>query len=229
MRMLLLRLQAPLQSWGERSKWDGRDTASMPTKSGVIGLIACCMGLKREDARIVSLHQALCVSVRADRPGELGVDFQTVKPKRLLTAEGNLRAESKSTIVSRRQYLQDAAFLVAVTAAQTALLDEIARALQHPVWAPYLGRKCCVPTAPVFLCDTCAYGSPEDAFRRERPLERADTSSGTIFAEVEDPAGGRTRPDVLANAAERRYSARNVRYETYKIEVNLNVQIAADA
>ena len=38
MPVLLLRLAAPLQSWGVESKFDTRRTLGYPTKSGVIGL-----------------------------------------------------------------------------------------------------------------------------------------------------------------------------------------------
>ena len=54
-KILLIRLEGPLQSWGERSKWDYRDTADFPTKSGVIGMIACAMGLERTDAQLGKL------------------------------------------------------------------------------------------------------------------------------------------------------------------------------
>ena len=49
MKLLLIRLEGALQSWGEWAKWDERDSGLMPTKSGVIGVLACCMGLKRGD------------------------------------------------------------------------------------------------------------------------------------------------------------------------------------
>jgi CRISPR system Cascade subunit CasD len=36
---LFLRLEGPLQAWGERGRWSIRDSAAEPTKSGVIGLL----------------------------------------------------------------------------------------------------------------------------------------------------------------------------------------------
>ena len=41
---LLLRLAAPLQSWGCESHFDYRRTGPIPTKSGVVGLIAAAIG-----------------------------------------------------------------------------------------------------------------------------------------------------------------------------------------
>ena len=40
MATLLLRLAAPLQSWGSDSKFETRKTDREPTKSGVVGLLA---------------------------------------------------------------------------------------------------------------------------------------------------------------------------------------------
>ena len=50
MATLLLRLAAPLQAWGADSKFEPRKTAREPTKSGVIGLLAAALGLRRDKA-----------------------------------------------------------------------------------------------------------------------------------------------------------------------------------
>ena len=47
MATLLLRLAAPLQAWGADSKFETRKTNREPTKSGVIGLLAAALGLRR--------------------------------------------------------------------------------------------------------------------------------------------------------------------------------------
>ena len=44
MATLLLRLAAPLQSWGADSKFEVRKTNREPTKSGVLGLLAAALG-----------------------------------------------------------------------------------------------------------------------------------------------------------------------------------------
>ena len=69
--ILLLRLEGPLQSWGERARWDFRDTAPFPTKSAVVGILACAMGLQRESAEIVDMNDALRMAIRADRAGRV--------------------------------------------------------------------------------------------------------------------------------------------------------------
>jgi len=44
MNTVFVRLEGPLQSWGTRARWGERDTELEPTKSGVIGLVACALG-----------------------------------------------------------------------------------------------------------------------------------------------------------------------------------------
>ncbi|HEY0739683.1 MAG TPA: type I-E CRISPR-associated protein Cas5/CasD, partial [Herpetosiphonaceae bacterium] len=151
---LFLQLEGPLQSWGVRAHWEERDTASEPTKSGVIGLIGCALGLRRDDDQLRVLSDGLRMGVRVDRAGSLLVDYHTTggakaadgEPEGMLNAQGKLKRE---TDVSSRRYLMDASFLVALRGAE-ADVAACAEALQHPVWPIFLGRKACVPTEPVF-------------------------------------------------------------------------------
>ncbi|QXJ25747.1 type I-E CRISPR-associated protein Cas5/CasD [Actinomadura graeca] len=151
---VLLHLSGPLQSWGERSRFNQRDTLRAPTRSGLIGLVAAALG-RRRDQPIDDLA-TLRFTTRIDRPGTLLRDFHTVgggMPRRLTvaTAEREHRRLDKATLVSHRYYLQDAAFTVAVTAADPSLLEACARALRTPVWPPYLGRRSCPPDAPLLI------------------------------------------------------------------------------
>lgn len=147
--LLVLRLEGALQSWGESSKWDDRDSAAMPSKSGIVGLLACALGLERDSDEISALSDAITVSVRADRPGTKTVDFQTVTGDPLWTADGTKR--SNGTFISHRTYLQDASFLVVISTSPQ-WHERLVEALQNPKWSVYLGRKCCVPSRPVLEC-----------------------------------------------------------------------------
>lgn len=151
---LLLRLAGPLQSWGERSTFDVRDTASFPTRSGLIGLLACCLGRKRGE-QLDDLAQ-LTFTIRIDRPGVRVVDYQTTGgalppggPK-VPTADGKGRSPGKGTIQTWREYLSDAVFVVAVTG-PVEVVDQTRNALRRPQWHPYLGRRSCPPDAPLLL------------------------------------------------------------------------------
>jgi CRISPR-associated protein, Cas5e family len=77
MNTLFLRLEGPLQSWGLRARWGERDTTDAPTKSGVIGLLGCALGLRRDDARLRDLSDNLRMGVRVDLPGILMRDYHT--------------------------------------------------------------------------------------------------------------------------------------------------------
>lgn len=152
---ILLRLEAPMQSWGDGSRFQLRRTADAPTKSGVLGLILCAGGISRSEADAhLDRLRPLRFAVRVDRPGVRGWDYHTAGAGYgILSAEGvvKLTASTKEpeTLLSRREYLFDASF-VAGLEGDPALIDEIAAWLTDPIWPVFLGRKCCVPGSPVF-------------------------------------------------------------------------------
>jgi CRISPR-associated Cas5-like protein len=150
--VLFLRLEGPLQAWGDTSKFVIRRSMDAPTKSGVLGLICCAMELSRQAARgELSELNKLAMGVRVDRPGTRWWDYHTVGAGiGLLTAEGNLKAEAKGTLVSRREYLSDASFLVALQGDEK-LIDKVRAALAKPKWTLFLGRKSCPPAAPILV------------------------------------------------------------------------------
>ncbi|MCF6523772.1 type I-E CRISPR-associated protein Cas5/CasD [Streptomyces sp. JJ36] len=184
---LLLQLAAPLQSWGEHSRFTHkRDTAPAPTRSALIGLISAALGRRRDEP--CDDLAALGFTVRIDRPGTRMRDLHTVGgglPRHLTvaTAEGKRRPGDTGTLLSHRYYLQDAVFTVAATATDDALLERCAQALRRPEWPPYLGRRSCPPSGPLLLT-----GPVPEAERRllHLPLARpAPHDSGK-------PAAGRT-------------------------------------
>lgn len=149
MKMIRFSFTAPLQSWGEDARWDSRSTAVRPTKSGIIGFLGCCLGYRRGDERLKELNQGIRVAIRTDRAGQILTDFHTVHGTDdvLFNAEGKKRSLG-ATIITPKQYLQDAWFTVFLQGNE-GLLDSCFSAMQHPRWTPYLGRKNCVPSVPV--------------------------------------------------------------------------------
>src|SRR5215207_8634999 len=77
MHTLFLRLEGRLQSWGLRARWGERDTALEPTKSGIIGLLGCALGLRRDNEELRRLSDELRMGVRVDLPGSLLHDYHT--------------------------------------------------------------------------------------------------------------------------------------------------------
>lgn len=152
MTVLVLRLAAPLQSWGDSSRFVHRNTRREPTKSGIIGLIAAAQGRRRVDAIEDLTH--LIYGVRTDQPGELLRDFHTAQ-----SSDG-----SSTMPLSFRYYLSDAVF-VAGLEADTSLLEGIDDAVRNPVFPLYLGRRSCPPTGMLSL--GLRQGSLIDVMRAE--------------------------------------------------------------
>ena len=200
MKFLKLVLAGPMQSWGDHSRWDSRDTASAPTKSAVIGLLGCCLGYGRGDDRLRTLSENICMAVRADSPGTLMTDYHTVQGTGgvILNAKGKKRSVG-STIITPRQYLQDARFTVFLWGDE-ARLDECAEALLHPHWAPFLGRKSCAPAVPM-IPEWIEADSIDDAVAQITP-EEWERGAGTRIVQIEMRTGETAGEDE--NVIERR-------------------------
>jgi CRISPR system Cascade subunit CasD len=166
---LALLLDGPMQSWGFASRFTRRTTALHPTKSGVVGLLAAALGIDKygpdEAAGIACLAALQCTTVtlpkqRGER--ELPIlrlsDYQTIGGgydddewmKRPRAASG----AKLDTVLSERHYLLDARFGVLLEGA-AAWLEEVATKLRNPTWGVWLGRKCCIPAAPLLVGVGC--------------------------------------------------------------------------
>lgn len=151
---LALRLEGPLQSWGFDSQYNRRNTGLMPTKSAVAGICCAALGLPRgsdqEKTFLESFQHVRMTAIAIPRKGakkELPVrrlqDYHTVQNTR--RASGSI---NNDCVLTHRQYLTDASFGVLLEG-DTAFLTQIADALANPVWGVWLGRKACIPAAPV--------------------------------------------------------------------------------
>lgn len=136
MATLLLRLAAPLQSWGYESKFEVRRTMGFPTKSGVIGMLAAALGYSREDS-LDELNR-LKFGVRVDREGQLVRDYHTA-------------ASKKDTYITNRYYLSDAVFLAGFESDDRDFLVTVENALKNPVFPLFLGRRSCPPDMPLVI------------------------------------------------------------------------------
>ena len=199
---LFLRFEGPMQSWGERARWSVRDTAPEPTKSGVVGLLGCALGLYA-DADLRALSGQLRVGVRCDHAGSTIVDYHTVgggyKKPALLTAEGKPKKSrgKPHTEETWRSYVCDASFLVAVQASPE-LIARLAEAVQRPHWPVFLGRKSCPPSQPVFE-GAGEYQSLEAALRAW-PMVQTASQSGRVdvraVVECSSDEGVRRRDEI---------------------------------
>jgi CRISPR system Cascade subunit CasD len=157
-------------------------------------LISACLGIERSDReQLDALGQSVSLTVRVDhgavRPergsldgskqqAKAGVrlaDFHTVLDARKVDGRAN-----KFPVVTRREYLYDAAFTVAVAERNGATipLDRIAAALRRPRYTPVLGRRSCPISRP--LLDQ---GAPVEAGDALRALACFPPVGGTVYAE----------------------------------------------
>ena len=130
MSVLLLRLAAPLQSWGDSSRFRRRATGRFPTKSGVLGMLAAAQGRRRTDS-IEDLLE-LRFGVRVDQPGVVVSDFHTV----------HVNGPGKPPIITQREYLSDAVFVAGVEGSDE-VVEALAECLERPHFPLFLGRRSC--------------------------------------------------------------------------------------
>jgi len=184
---LILRLDGPMQAWGTHTFEDFRPSNLYPTRSGLLGLLGACLGVERRDLAAqadlaASVHFTVRVDSQVARPGieeplgKPGIklpDFHTVMDARKV--DGSV---SKFPVVSRREYLFDAAFTVAVGSNPGAAisLDKIAENLRRPYYTPALGRRSCPLTRPLLE------GLVEAETLLEA-LEKTDPKGGLIYSE----------------------------------------------
>lgn len=210
---LALRLEGPLQSWGFDSLYNRRNTGLMPTKSAIAGICCAALGLSRgsdgEQKLLASFVKTKMTAIAIPRNGVKGEfpvrrlqDYHTVQNTK--TAEG----KNKDCHITHRQYLADASFGVLLEG-DASLLKMIAAALENPAWGVWLGRKSCIPTAPVLAGLRSNREEALTLLIGNRALE-----SFTRHEEVENFADGKdSLPDMpVSFASERRsFSPRRVK------------------
>ncbi|WP_034457472.1 type I-E CRISPR-associated protein Cas5/CasD [Buttiauxella noackiae] len=160
-RYLIFQLYAPLVSWGEVAVGEVRHTATIPSRSALLGLLAAALGIKREnEQQLQCMNQHYHFAIRPLSPREQWLrDYHTVqmpkenRKRRYYTRRDELilSSEEPGTMLTSREYRCDAFYHVAVQETPDApyTLDELACALMAPVFPLYLGRKSCPPALPL--------------------------------------------------------------------------------
>lgn len=187
MDVVFLRFDAPLMSFGSVVVDQINRTDLYPYRAMLVGLLANALGLTRNEIdRHESIQRRLHYGARRDRSGTTIVDYQTVDFDREgpmastlgWTAEGVLEERagggaSEGTHIRYRHYVADAIVTVAVSlsAGGTPDADAVVHALRKPARPLFLGRKCCIPSAPVLL-GTGTAGSLREALSDLPRIER---------------------------------------------------------
>ncbi len=162
MEFLVFQLQAPLSSWGDTAVGEYRGSYDHPGESALNGLLGAALGIRREDeAAHAALRRGFGFAVGVQSGGKLLRDYHTAQVPGRAALKGRPHATRRdelgvpkddlNTILSTRDYRQEAASLIAVQPRTNAPypLEVLADALRKPRFVLYLGRKSCPPGAPL--------------------------------------------------------------------------------
>lgn len=201
--VLLLRFDAPMMSFGTTAVDAIGRTSPFPGRSMLAGLLGNALGYDHRDVEALTRLQArIRHAVRRDRGGEVRTDYQTVdlgQPSLLdevaWTTRGRLdprggSADNKvGTHIRYRDFIVNSAFTLALTlvpAGESPGLAEIEVALRRPARPLFLGRKCCIPAAP--LLAGRAQAPSLSAAVREAPVVKGASDRQRIWwPEGDDP------------------------------------------
>ena len=224
-KVLYLRLYGPLKSWGSNSIFWRRTTELHPTKSGVIGLIFCALGL--EGAQSKALHEWSNTSQVVYEIGEnetdtiedfhmVGNGYSEDDPWELecIPKKSNgQKAQNGGVRLTRRKYLQDAKFAV-LQEIPEGWETEIIEGFRNPRWDIYLGRKSCVPSIPVFAGVYPTFDEAENKLRSEIESYFDEKKIKGVWKEVDSTALGATLiNDVpLEFGLRKKYGTRYIKY-----------------
>jgi len=162
MMFLSLYLDAgPLQSWGYGSYMENRYTNLYPTQSAITGMIcraAGCfpkkVGEKKFKEFLSRINKLKFRSILFSR-SKVSMDYQTIgtsyENDQIYRASGGKYQEKgmPSTVIVRKQYLENAV-TACVLEGKEEFLNEIADYIKYPQSFLWIGRACCMPTAPIF-------------------------------------------------------------------------------
>lgn len=213
--LLLLRLDAPLMSFGAPTVDALGKTARHPSRSMLTGLLANALGWDHcEPAKLQALQQRLTWAARLDCVGQALTEYQTVDlglPHMLTsgknavswttrgrTEERRGGAASEGTHQRWRDHWADAVYTVAIGLASgdAPTVADLAEAVQRPARPLFLGRKACLPAAPLFiavvqaetLADALAQAT-DQSIRNDRPgsKSRKAQENPHIWWPTDDP------------------------------------------
>lgn len=219
MHTLMLRLAGPMQAWGVQSRFEVRDTAAEPSKSGVIGLVCAALGIDRAEP-IPEAIRSLRMGVRVDREGQMRRDYQTAVRWKI-DRRTKERSEGGTTL-SERYYLADASFLVGLESESRELLESVAAAIDHPHWPLCLGRRACPPSRPLRIQNGLKQGALEGVLAqavwedRDEPDDDREDMPAELrtVIEVREASGNGLvllrRPDQPVSFSPRRFAMRTV-------------------
>jgi|UPI000370D134 CRISPR system Cascade subunit CasD len=180
---LAIKLHGVMQAWGGHTYEDLRHSELIPTRSAVLGLLAACLGIDRNQVeKLEMLSSSVRIAVRIDEKKVNGkscpliriMDFHTVMDARKVDGKAN-----KNPVVSKREYLCDAEYTLMIQSIPNMgySLAAIEEAVRAPIYTPFLGRRSCPLSRPLFDAVISAVDFKE-AFAMSEPV------GGVIYSEA---------------------------------------------
>ncbi|MEX2445559.1 MAG: type I-E CRISPR-associated protein Cas5/CasD [Alkalispirochaeta sp.] len=159
MKGLFFRVVGPIVAWGKPAVGERRETRSIPTRSGTLGIIAAALGYTQSmNPEHLTLGKQYYVASQVLVDSGLLVDYHTTEAGQTSgklsyrTRNDELfQAQETHTILSSREYRTDYVAVLAIIPkldSPDPSLDVIKAALRRPTIAPFLGRKAAPPAAP---------------------------------------------------------------------------------
>ncbi len=186
---LILKCQGAMQAWGGHTYEDYRPSHIFPTRSAVVGLLGACLGISRQQPQqLKKLSDSFELTVLANPRQVEQRQFSGERKSRRVTlqkitdyhtvlnarrADGGKRDDA---IVSRREYLCDAEFTLALAFMDSAEYDmgTVVAAIKKPKYTPYLGRRSCPLQRPLY----------EAIVTADSAQHVLQNSEGTLYSEI---------------------------------------------
>lgn len=199
---LILCFDAPLIAFGGAIVDNHGVIREFPALSMIAGLLGNALGFEHGDSsQLQALQDSLLIATRWDRKGKAIVDYQTVDlgqsflmrtgwtthGKREIRTGG---VSSKGTHIRNRHYRTDCIYTCSIMVSDSGgdfSLDCIEKALLEPARPLFLGRKCCLPSRPVFSGRIEAASLRDALEKYPRDPERADTGPLPAWWPVDGP------------------------------------------
>lgn len=206
---LVLRLEAPLASFGTSMVQGFGPITEFPSTALLTGLSAAALGWSwRDPAAYQALQGCMVAGMRADRPSSCLTDLQNASLHADDTAwtTGSRPARRRGASYGAphqrlRDYRQDLLVHVvlrlaeAPTGTQVPSLDLLASAFRFPAKPLYIGRKPCIPAAPLVAHEPDCWIAAPSAHDALRAIPGPDDRLRAAWPPGEGPTEG---PDVEA-------------------------------
>ena len=164
--ILIMRLEAPLMSFGAPIVDSLGVIQDFPSLSQLTGMLGNALGYRHKDFNLLEqLQKQIIYSVACLAKGEKITDFQTADlgqsfmvgtgwtTRGRLETRGGGNAASKGTHIRHRDYWANASFIVALRLTdkdQLVTVLNLSEALKYPARPLFIGRKTCIPSVRIF-------------------------------------------------------------------------------